>query len=266
MHRFPPETDPAKRQVWLAALDLKEDEVHDHHRVCSRHFPSGDVSQTPSLHLGKRFASPRKMRTPRGLRVIKAAKRKSLYPLVTSTPKRHSTTTTPSPSTSRAVTSASSEITDDDYDPIAATKLSTPIGEPLLSDYSVHELPSVSDESCPNSLSMSLDNMLPNETEVIVNTALVARIEALEAENKALHHKLSSQKPKHFRLENIASNDSLVRFYTGFQSYEILLLFFEFLGPSVNELHYWGSKSTTGRRRRMKLDPLNQLLLTLMKL
>ena len=53
VHRFPPETDPAKRQVWLAALDLKEDEVHDHHRVCSRHFPSGDVSQTPSLHLGK---------------------------------------------------------------------------------------------------------------------------------------------------------------------------------------------------------------------
>ena len=124
----------------------------------------------------------------------------------------------------------------------------------------------MSDESCPNSSSMSLDNKLPNETEVIANTALVAHIEVLEAENKTLRHKLSSQKPKHFRLENIASNNSLVRFYTGFQSYEILLLFFEFLGPSVNELHYWGSKSSTGRRRRMKLDPLNQLLLTLMKL
>ena len=87
MHRFPPETEPAKLQVWLAALGLKEGEMHDHHRVCSCHFPSGNVSQTPSLHLSKRFASPRKMKTPRGLRVIKAAKRKSLYPLVTSTPK-----------------------------------------------------------------------------------------------------------------------------------------------------------------------------------
>ena len=126
--------------------------MHDHRRVCSRHFPSGDASQMPSLHLGKRFASPRKMRSPRGLRVIKAAKRKRSYPLVASTPKRHSTTTTPSPSTLRAVTSASSEITDDDYNPISATKLSTSIGEPLLSDYGVHDLPSVSDESCMSQL------------------------------------------------------------------------------------------------------------------
>ena len=94
----------------------------------------------------------------------------------------------------------------------------------------------------------------------------MTRIEALEAENKALRHKLSSQKPKHFRLENTASNDSLVWFYTGFQSYKILFLFFEFLWPSVNDPHYWGSKSTTGMKRQMKLDRLNQLLLTLMKL
>ena len=125
MHRILPETEPAKCQLWLAALVLKEDEVHDYHHVCSHHFPSGDVSQMSSLHLGKRFASPRKMRTRKGLRVIKAAKRKSLYPLVASTPMQHSTTTTPSPITSRAVTPALSELTDDDYDPISATKLST---------------------------------------------------------------------------------------------------------------------------------------------
>ena len=97
------------------------------------------------------------------------------------------------------------------------------------------------EESCLNFPGMSMDNKQSNETEVIVNTALVARIEALEAENKALRHKLSSQKLKHFRSENITSNDSLVRFCTGFRSYEILVLFFEFPGPSVNDLHYWGS-------------------------
>ena len=101
---------------------------------------------------------------------------------------------------------------------------------------------------------------------MIVHIALVARIETLEAENKTLHRKVSSQKPKNFRLEDIAQNDTLVHFYTGFQSYEILLVFYEFLGPSVSNLQYWGSKSTTGRKRRMKLDPLNQLFLTLMKL
>ena len=87
MHRIPPETKCAKRQLWMAALGLKEDEVHDHHHVHSHHFPSGDVSQTPSLHLSKRFTFPKKLRTSRGLRVIKAAKRNSLYQLVAFTPK-----------------------------------------------------------------------------------------------------------------------------------------------------------------------------------
>ena len=265
MHRLPPETEPAKRQQWLAALGLTNDEVHDHHRVCSRHFPSGDISQPPSLHLGKRFASPRKMRTPRGERAVRAAKRKSLYPLDASTPKRLSTAS-PSPCTSRVVTPVSSELTDEDYGPMSAMQLCTPIGEVLLSDYNVHELPNVSEDSCPDSSGVSIDNKIPNEAEVIVNTALVARIEALEAENETMHRKFSSQKPKYFRLEDIANKDSLVRFYTGFQSHEILILFYEFLGPSVNNLHYWGSKSNTGRKRRMKLDPLNQLFLTLVKL
>jgi len=74
-------------------------------------------------------------------------------------------------------------------------------------------------------------------------------------------------KTKPFRIEDIASRDSLVRYYTGFISYEILLVFFEFLGPSVHNLTYWGSSSTqSGRKRRKKLDPLNQFFLTLVKL
>jgi len=92
------------------------------------------------------------------------------------------------------------------------------------------------------------------ETEVVVNTALVARIEALEAEARGLRSKHNT-KSVQFRLENITHSDSLVRFYTGFQSYEILVAFFEFLGPSVNKLRYWGSKNNvSGKRRRMKLE------------
>ena len=61
--------------------------------------------------------------------------------------------------------------------------------------------------------------------------------------------------------------DSLVRFYAGFQSYEILVAFFEFPWPSVNKLWYWDSKNNvSGKRRWMKLDLLNQLFMTLMKL
>ena len=57
----------------------------------------------------------------------------------------------------------------------------------------------------------------------------------------------------------------LIRFYSGFTSFEVLQAFFEFLGPEVNGLKYWGMDAKT-RRRRMKLDPFNQFFLTLMKL
>lgn len=57
MHRFPMEN--TKKQRWLKALGLQDDEVGSHHRVCSRHFPEGDAkSHDPQLNLGKRFASP----------------------------------------------------------------------------------------------------------------------------------------------------------------------------------------------------------------
>ena len=41
----------------------------------------------------------------------------------------------------------------------------------------------------------------------------------------------------HFRLEDIIHNDGLVRFYTGFPSYEIILAVFDFLGPAAHKLH-----------------------------
>ena len=43
--------------------------------------------------------------------------------------------------------------------------------------------------------------------------------------------------------------------------------FFEFLGPVVHHLNYWGSKEKIRvRSRRRKLDPKNQLFLVLVKL
>ena len=155
-----------------------------------------------------------------------------------------------------------------EYSPFGAKPHSTPIGEVLLSDYSVHELPD-SEESCmEQSLSgddASRQQQLNDRQTMVVNTALVARIESLEAENWSLHLKLVNNKPRYFRLQDISNNDSLVRFYTGFYTYETLLTFYDFLGPSVNSLTYWGSKSTK-TKRQMKLDPLNQLFMTLMKL
>ena len=97
----------------------------------------------------------------------------------------------------------------------------------MSTDVSVHELP---DE----------DGQPQCSTEVVVNTALIARIEALEAENSQLK---SEPKRKYFRPEDIDHDDNLVRFYAGFVSYCVFLAFLEFLEPVVNPLNYWGSKN-----------------------
>ena len=57
MHRFP--RGHTRRKQWLKALKIDENNVKDHHRVCSRHFPNADASNTPDLTLGKHFASPK---------------------------------------------------------------------------------------------------------------------------------------------------------------------------------------------------------------
>ena len=89
----------------------------------------------------------------------------------------------------------------------ASTVLSTPV---LLSDYSVQELPSeCSEESALDASGLSGSYANESSTNVIVSTALVARIQALEIENKALHRQVSSKS-----LSIIAHSNSLVNFYT----------------------------------------------------
>ena len=81
--------------------------------------------------------------------------------------------------------------------------------------------------------------------ENLVSTALVACIEALEAENSRLKKVLSWKEGKksHFSMEHIKQDDKLVSFYTGFHSYMVFMAFFQFLGPAVNKLNYWGMKT-----------------------
>ena len=58
-----------------------------------------------------------------------------------------------------------------------------------------------------------------------------------------------------------------MKLYTVFPSYEVFLAFYEFLGPAVDELMYWGEKEFSRKRQtKRKLSSVDQLLLTLMKL
>lgn len=133
------------------------------------------------------------------------------------------------------------------------------------------ELPSES-SVCSDGAS---DALLPvpcnpsHSSEVLVNTALLARVEALEAENCLLKKKLneSAAKREYFRINYIQHDDKLVHFYTGFISFMVFQAFFSFLGPVVNELNYWGAKrGKRSRHRSQKLNPINQLFLLLVKL
>lgn len=145
------------------------------------------------------------------------------------------------------------------------------VGEQLDSDYIVHELPShdsISEAGSSTQMSGPIA-MQDDSTQVLVSTALLARIEALESENQQLKEELSSvqKHSRNFTVSSIAADSKLVKLYTGFPSYEVFLAFYEFLGPAADELTYWGEKEFTRKRqRKRKLSSLNQLFLTLMKL
>ena len=107
-------------------------------------------------------------------------------------------------------------------------------GEQLETDYGVHELPCADNPPQQDSAG------------IVVSHALVSRIEVLEAENDLLR---SQSREKHyFRLEDIQHDDKLVSFYTGFVSFMVLAAFFDFLGPVVNHLNYWGEKEKVLQR------------------
>ena len=98
------------------------------------------------------------------------------------------------------------------------------------------------------------------DLKVTVSAAMMARIKMLEQENASLKCSLET-----FRLDHISHDERLVRSYTGFPSYAIFVAFFNFLGPAVNHLMYWGTKAGSHSRKK-KLDPINGLFLTLIKL
>lgn len=229
LHRFP--SNKEKRSKWLEVFQMSEDQMRPHMRVCSRHFPDGDASRDPTITLGKRFCSPAK-KDPRTKRAVR---RRQLSILSSTSP------SSVSPCSSRSETPAPPSV-------------------------SSHQQES---DQFPSSSTSSA--VLPSQpqTSVLVHTALLARIELLEAQNASLKKENIKMRNKmaHFEIEQIHNNDKLVHFYTGFMSYGLFLSFFEFLGPVVDHLVYWGSKEGQHKKQRTrKLNSVNQLFLTLVKL
>ena len=90
----------------------------------------------------------------------------------------------------------------------------------------------------------------------MVHTALLARVEFLESQNALLRKQNAEMQssPNFFRIEQIHQDDKLVFLYR-----ICVVQSVEFLGPVVDRLNYWGSKSKHTRQRTRKLNSMNQL-------
>ena len=112
-HRFPNKRiHPERRAVWLQVFGMGKEDIGLDARVCSRHFPCGDIKHDPPMTVEKRFASPIKVRE------FSSSRRKSATPV-------------PSTASSRESTPCEVSI--------------VPMGEHFETNFQVHELLSVVD-------------------------------------------------------------------------------------------------------------------------
>lgn len=95
---------------------------------------------------------------------------------------------------------------------------------------------------------------IPDEDDRINNIGTQANdgskklIEQLKETVKTLQANLSETK---FCIENISKDDQDLNFYTGFTNYTSFKACYDFLGPAVNDLKYWGSQDKdAGHGRR----------------
>ena len=123
-------------------------------------------------------------------------------------------------------------------------------------------------ESSPSTYttSSSAEGVATHTLGIGTQTIEYEALSDLKAQVCILQSKLSCAQ---FRLSNFTT-DRDVRFYTGFPNYRSLMAFYEFLGPAVNSLSYWGSeisgdvKLTQGRNR--SLPPTEEFFLVLVRL
>ncbi len=91
--------------------------------------------------------------------------------------------------------------------------------------------------------------------------------------NKTIEELKQKLKDRTFSIETFEDNPKLFMFYTGFQNYELFKVFFEFLGPAVHKLDYWGSKpknsdsaGSSKRGPKRQMSPEEELFIVLARM
>ena len=106
------------------------------------------------------------------------------------------------------------------------------------------------------------------------NDALVKECELLR---KKLLESESKLKSAQLRISSVEYDDKMIQLYTGFTSYKLLKACFDFLGPAVDNLNYWGQgkdvlindntidgdKSFQSKERHQILCPIDEFFLVM---
>ena len=185
------------------------------------HFRDGNVKNIPSIHISIKFADAMHSDIARAKCRLARESQKE----VENSKRQHLSCTSPLPSyPNTPYTSTPEPLTVSPAESLTNESFSLLLSESGEFSHSA----CVSGRSSPSTANL----------QITVDQALVSQIELLKAENHRLKSQLAQARQAPFRIECIADNDSLVSLYTGFPSYDVLLTFFTFLGPAVNQLRY----------------------------
>ena len=231
-YKFP--QDKTVRRLWLTRISRERTfTVTANTRICSEHFEGGKKDDKNSLPSIFPWKNPPTKKPGRLL----PSKRVAISPTPTPTIKRLS------------------------VDPVVQlTDLNTSVG----SETSIVQ--SIAFQCSPDVAEMAVQC----ESERMLVPTLVDQIERLEAQCASLQAQLISHTCT-FCIDRFAENDHDVAYYTGFPTYDMLMIFWRYLGEKVNHLTHWRGKETNLKGMPSsvldrKLKPLDEFLLCLMRL
>ena len=122
----------------------------------------------------------------------------------------------------------------------------------------------------------SQDDMEERQSELDIDASTQTEVQMEEIDDlksKVMELEKKLEKAK-FRLDNIKHDDGRVTFYTGFPSFPTLKAFYDFLGPSVENLKYSKKQEESDifnsvekkRLRQRSLPPIEEFFMTLVHL
>ena len=279
--RFP--DDENTRKLWIHAIRR---DVGPHFsitqgtRVCSLHFKPEDLRKTPhktkpkpgavpSIFAWKR-SSPRKRAppTPRS-EAVKLPKRSKTESTDCEQQKNNAAQNTSHEIKSREPT---------------ATTIKANLQFPEITEMKP-TTSTTTQPGCEAELSEDASNVLSTSdlqerlnATLSKNEKLQEEVSQLKEKNADLEQKFMKCEERVFCLTNIAKNDSLVTFYTGFPNLKTMMALYDFLQPGANgeNIHFWSSgredvytdtsEKPTKQGRPRSLKPVDEFFLTLCRL